>query len=82
MVAKNNKPKENGNGSARDRKRDAATSKKVPTSRARADVNGTGVRSADSKRKLTKKDYEKMTANELTLLAWEAVYANRHKRLT
>jgi hypothetical protein len=68
------------NGAARARKRSASPSKNAPTRSAKA--GGNGANGTSRKRKLTKKDYEKMTANEVTLLAWEAVYANRHRRLT
>jgi hypothetical protein len=71
----------------RARKSSASPSKKSPTRNAKA--GGTGANgksgnggSAPSKRRLTKKDFDKMTANEVMLLAWELTYANRHKRLT
>jgi hypothetical protein len=82
MAAKKSKAKKNSNGAARDRKRSASTLKKVATRGAEAGANGASAGSTSPHRKLTKKDYEEMTANELTLLAWEAVYANRHRRLT
>jgi hypothetical protein len=82
MATKKSKAKKIGNGAQRDRKRSDSIPKKVSTRRAKAGSNGADGGSASPKRKLTKKDYEKMTANELTLLAWEAVYANRHRRLT
>lgn len=69
------------NGAARGRKRSASPAKKTSARSAKAIGNGANGGGESRKRKLTKKDYAKMTANELTLLAWEAVYANRHKRL-
>jgi hypothetical protein len=70
------------NGASRGRKRTDAPSKKTPARSAKASGNGANGEGTSRKRKLTKKEYEKMTANELTLLAWEATYANRHRRLT
>jgi hypothetical protein len=50
---------------------------------AKAGSNGANAKSVPAKRKrYTRRDLEKMTVEEVTLLAWEATYANRHRRLT
>jgi fructose-1-phosphate kinase PfkB-like protein len=82
MSAKKGKPCKNGNGAAHARKRATPTSKKVGTRDAKTGAFVAGGASASRKRKPAEKGSGKRTANELTLLAWEATYANRHRRLT